>query len=258
MKPDWTPLDTELQAWSAAGLELPLWWRDDDAVAPSSHLDNLAELSRRVGLPVHLAVIPQDAGPDLAALVAETPEMIPVVHGWAHCNHAPPGEKKSEFRLHRPLDAISADARRGLHKLRSLFGARLRPMFVPPWNRIAPEVSMTLPDMGFCVLSTATPRNRRFVTPGLTAVNTHLDPIDWRGGRGLVDPEMLISQVATLLRDRREGRSDADEPFGVLTHHLVHDQQIWDFTEILLTKLLTGPVRVWTAPRASNDQGRPR
>lgn len=84
--------------------------------------------------------------------------------------------------------------------------------------------------------------------PGLSQINTHLDPIDWRGSRGLADPDMLISQTVALLRDRREGRADADEPFGVLTHHLVHDQRIWDFTEHLLSQLLDGPVRIWTAP----------
>jgi hypothetical protein len=39
MTPDWTALDAELAAWDQAGLTLPLWWRDDDAVKPTPALD---------------------------------------------------------------------------------------------------------------------------------------------------------------------------------------------------------------------------
>ena len=60
--------------------------------------------------------------------------------------------------------------------------------------------------------------------------------------------DALIAQTAGLLRDRREGRSDNTEPFGILTHHLVHDQDIWAFTEALLRKLLSGPATAWAAP----------
>lgn len=248
MTPDWTPLRTELQAWRDTGQTIPIWWRDDDAVAPTAELDRLSDLACRLGVPVHLAVIPRYADRKLAARVGETPDLIPVVHGWAHQNHAPAGEKKSEFRLHRPLDFILEDAHRGFVRLHELFGDRLCPMFVPPWNRIAKETISALPNYGFRILSTATPRTRPMAAPGLSQINTHLDPIDWRGSRGLADPDMLISQTVALLRDRREGRADADEPFGVLTHHLVHDQRIWDFTEHLLSQLLDGPVRIWTAP----------
>ena len=61
MTPDWTPLETELARWSAQGRTLPLWWRDDDAVAETPALRKLTELSERLGLPVHLAVIPAAA-----------------------------------------------------------------------------------------------------------------------------------------------------------------------------------------------------
>lgn len=247
MNPDWSPLQAELQAWRDARLSFPLWWRDDDAVAPTRQLDRLADLAHEVGVPVHLAIIPQDAGSDLAIQVAADPGLIPVVHGWAHRNHALEGEKKSEFRLHRPLEAILADASQGHERLQELFGDRLCPMFVPPWNRIAPEVTAGLSQIGYRILSTATPRKNRLAAPGLTQVNTHLDPIDWHGTRGLVDPDRLIAETTALLRDRREGRADPAEPFGVLTHHLVHDRRIWDFTEELLRQLMAGPARVWTA-----------
>ncbi|MTI02548.1 polysaccharide deacetylase family protein [Roseibium sp. RKSG952] len=249
MTPDWRPLHAELEEWQARGLTLPLWWRDDDAVTPTPQLNVLTDLSNRLDLPVHLAVIPRDADQALSEYMAREPALIPVVHGWAHQNHAPKEEKKAEFRLHRSLDDITADAKAGLTRLRELFGETLRPMFVPPWNRIDSEVAAELPGMGYRVLSTATPRKAANAAPGLEQINTHLDPIDWRGTRGLAATDMLIAKTVQLLKDRREGSADNTEPFGVLTHHLVHDQDIWTFTEDLLRRLLDGPATVWTMPR---------
>ncbi|MES0825849.1 polysaccharide deacetylase family protein [Ruegeria sp. SCP11] len=248
MTVDWRPLDTELTAWKAEELTLPVWWRDDDAVSATPQLKTLSKLSVALGLPVHLAIIPRDADATLVEHVTAHKTLIPVVHGWAHHNHAPPDEKKSEFRLHRPQKEILSDAQSGLERLKSLFGDRLCPMFVPPWNRIAPDVVRELPGLGYCILSTATPRATSCPVPGLEQINTHLDPIDWRGTRGLISKNTLIIQTAGLLRDRREGRADNAEPFGVLTHHLVHDQDIWTFTEELLRRLLDGPGHAWAAP----------
>jgi hypothetical protein len=248
MNPDWRPLDVELNHWRAESLPLPVWWRDDDAIAPTPQLDRLSELADKLGLPVHLAVIPRDATLALAEYVAARASLVPVVHGWAHTNHAPRGEKKAEFRLDRPLDVMVTDAQAGMARLRSVFGDNMRQMFVPPWNRIAPEMAKQLPKLGYRILSTTTPRKSRLVAPGLEQINTHLDPIDWRGSRGLISADALIAQTAGLLRDRREGRSDNTEPFGILTHHLVHDQDIWTFTEALLRKLLSGPATAWVAP----------
>ncbi len=253
---DWRPLETELDIWQTQGLTLPLWWRDDDAVSVTPQLETLSELSRSLGLPVHLAIIPRDADTGLVEYIGDHAMLIPIVHGWAHKNHAPPEEKKSEFRLHRPMPGIVADARAGFERLHTLFGDRLCPIFVPPWNRVALEVVRELPSLGYRVVSTATPRKARLPAPGLEQMNTHLDPIDWRGTRGLVAPDMLIAQTTDLLRDRRQVRADNTEPFGVLTHHLVHDPDIWTFTEGLLRRLLDGPGFTWALP-ANTSTGDP-
>jgi len=249
MSPDWSPLDTELAIWQRSGLTLPLWWRDDDAIAPTNALGRLTQLSRSLNLPVHLAVIPHDATPALAQFVGAEELLVPVVHGWAHQNHAPVGEKKSEFRLHRPITAIQNDAKSGLVALTELFGKQLCPMFVPPWNRIAPEVVLGWPTLGFHILSTVKPRKAAWAAPGLAQVNTHLDPIDWRGTRRLLPADILIQRTLTLLRDRREGRADNSEPFGILTHHLDHDEEIWSFIQALLSRLLEGSGKAWAAPQ---------
>ena len=67
-----------------------------------------------------------------------------------------------------------------------VFGQAASPVFVPPWNRIAPALLPRLRALGFRGLSTFRRSPRRAQpAPGLAQINTHLDPIDWRGGRGL-------------------------------------------------------------------------
>jgi hypothetical protein len=245
MTPDWTALDLELSRWQDIGLALPLWWRDDDAIAPTAALDQLSALAQKLALPVHLAVIPSTAQPQLAACVSAHPELIPVVHGWAHINLAAAGEKKCEFPTHRPVEAALGDIEAGLARLQDLFGDRLEPIFVPPWNRITADLLPWMAGAGFAALSTFTPRTKAKAAPGLAQINTHLDPIDWKGSRSLVAPDQLITQVSRQLQARRLGTADNSEPYGILTHHLVHDTAIWEFTAALIARLMQGPAEVW-------------
>ncbi len=243
MKPDWRPLNDELIEWQRAGLRLPIWWRDDDAIQLTPQLARLQHLSEQLGLPVHLAIIPADARPELALSLPNC--FVPVVHGWAHRSYALAGQKKSEFGDSRTLDQLAADAQRGYQRLDALFGDRLCPMFVPPWNRIATPLLPALAQMGFRALSTFTPRKAPAAATGLWQINTHLDPINWRGDRGLVPPQELIEQISQQLRMRRIGAADNREPYGILTHHLDHNDAIWDFSKNLIARLLDGPGDVW-------------
>ena len=245
MAADWSPLTRELAQWRAEGRDLPVWWRDDDARMATPALDRLVTLSARLDLPLHLAVVPEDAGPSLRD-VARLPHVIPLVHGWAHRNHAPAGEKKSEF----PQDRAEAygEAVAARDRLAALFGDDLLPVFVPPWNRIGDDLVPRLAGLGYAGLSTFTPRRDRLAAPGLVRINTHLDPIDWRGGGGLLAEDALTALLVGLLQDRRHGRTDATEPLGLLTHHLVHDAAIWSFVERVSGRLLDGgarPVNLW-------------
>lgn len=232
-------LHEELTIWQAEQRALPLWWRDDDAVAVTPELEAMAARATRAGLKVHLAVIPRDATEALATRVAEDTTFVPMVHGWAHISHAPEGAKNSEFGT--PRAGATADAERGLARLSELFGPQLLPIFVPPWNRIDPSVITTLPGLGYRGLSTFQPREAREAVPGLIQINTHIDPVDWRGTRSLTDPDTLTAWLTAHLQDRRSGRADATEPLGLLTHHLMQDRATWDFCERLLEMLLAGP-----------------
>lgn len=243
MQIDWSPVTNELALWQTAGLTLPLWWRDDDAIAAPPELEQLIALSEAVNVPVHLAVIPKMAEAGLAARVADTECLIPVVHGWAHQNHAPKTDKKAEFGAGR--GDVADEIQEGVARMQSLFGQRLKPMFVPPWNRIAPQHYSALVRAGFSSLSTFTPRKAPEAALGLQQINTHVDPIAWHKGKGLMAPDQLVAQLAQLLSDRRTGLVDNTEPLGLLTHHLVHTPEVWEFTRQVLLTLQTGPVTIY-------------
>jgi hypothetical protein len=238
MTVDWTILRAELRAWRARKLELPVWWRDDDTIEPTRNLDRLRRLSEKLALPVHLAVIPAHAKDTLVPYMSECAGLIPLVHGWAHANHATEGEKKSEFGRHRSAGTLEIS--HAIERFRVLFGPALPPVFVPPWNRLSDLHLSDLVSAGFRCLSTYGPRQRPDAVDGLPQINTHIDPIDWRGTRGLIAPDILIARVTELLHDRRMGRADNAEPLGYLTHHLVHTEDLWDFSHALLAELLDG------------------
>lgn len=233
---DWTGLQNELRIWQAEGLSLPLWWRDDDAVSMTAALDRMTARATQLNMPVHIAVIPKHADQTLTDAVADAQNLVPLVHGWAHENHATSGRKKSEFG--EPRQGQIKDARAALGQMRNLFSTALAEVFVPPWNRIDPALVPQLSALGYRALSTFTPRATRTPSDGLVQINTHIDPIDWRGGGGLRSPKDQLSNLTEHLRDRREGRADAAEPLGMLTHHLVQDDATWAFTHECLSRLL--------------------
>ena len=225
----WRALEEELDAWAAAGREATLWWRDDDAAEAAPALVRLLELAAGRAVPLCLAIIPQRATPEAVALAAEYPDIAVAVHGFAHANRAREGRPKAEFAEGRPVAAMLGELGRARAHLAELAGGRVRAVLVPPWNRIAPALVPRLSRVGFTGLSTYLARPAAMAAPGLGQVNTHVDIVDWRGGRGFVGTEAALKLVLDHLADRRLGRADADEPTGLLGHHLVHDDEAWDF-----------------------------
>lgn len=251
MQIDWQPLRDELALWRRENRSVPFWWRDDDAIEPTGALERLGLAAVTATLPVHIAVIPAAATQALADHVAERAHLIPLVHGWAHANHAPDTAKKAEFGS--PRAAAASELTRGKERLSKLFADRLVPVFVPPWNRMDDRYLPLLAAAGFCAVSTFGRSRKAQILP---FINTHLDPVDWRGTRGLHDPDRLISQAVTELQARRTDRILADEPFGLLTHHLIHDDQIWDFCTGFVTEMLGGaatPMQLDTHLETTNE-----
>jgi hypothetical protein len=239
---DWTPLASALQRARDAGWEPRFWWRDDDAAAETPALRRLLDLAERYRVPLALAVVPRRAQASLAAALAETPAAVALVHGLSHRNHAQPGEKKAEFGPQRPLSILTQEAEAGLEILRETLGREALPVFVPPWNRIAPDLVSALPGLGYAGLSRSRDRAPAAVG-GLVEINTHLDPIDWHGSRSLCPPDTLIAAVAAAVDRRLAGLADRDEPIGLLTHHLAHDEPVWAFCNALLETLAANAAR---------------
>lgn len=241
---DWVPLRRALADLRHEGVPLPIWWRDDDAVAQTPALERLSAVAERLSFPVHLAIIPKRAGADLTRYLANTDAMIPVTHGWTHDNHAPSDRKKSEFGLPRVDGA--AEINQAMTRMTRLFGKRFLPLFVPPWNRLDPCHYPALQSAGFAAVSLFGPRPEVRTDNGLIRINTHIDPIDWRGSRDLTDPNHLVAIAVRNLEARRTGSADASEPLGYLTHHLVHSENLWEFSGQILTELLEGGAFVQT------------
>jgi hypothetical protein len=218
---DWTDLAAELDRWTAAGRPASFWWRDDDATAWTPALERL--LTRAGGLPVALAVIPAEAEPLLAERLGDFPAVRVLQHGWRHRNHAPAGEKKAELGGHRPAAARLRELGEGQARLSALFAGRALPVLVPPWNRIAEDLVPRVTEVGIRGLSTVLPRANAQAAPGLAAANVHIDLVDWPSGHGFIGERPALGGILGHLAARRTGRADADEPTGLLTHHLVQD-----------------------------------
>ncbi len=237
------PVMRELDRWQAAGKTARFWLRDDDAVEPTPALGQLLAVTAAHGVPVTLAVIPEPAGPELAERLAAAPQAEIAVHGFAHANHAPPGQKKQELGAHRPQEVVLAQLRAGFGKLRALHGDRFVPLLVPPWNRIDPALIPHLGSLGFAALSVFGPEKPQ----GMPLVNTHVDLIDWHGTRGGRDGAALVREIMARLQAMRES---GEGVMGFLTHHLVHDAAAWDFLEALLGVTAAHPACRWAGVKA--------
>lgn len=240
-------LRSRLDTLAEMGRTVTFWWRDDDAVAAGEQLDRLIGSAERHGVPLGLAVIPKDATDALAARVGRSGLVEILQHGWRHKNHQPKGSKAAELGDARELGIVLAELRHGFTRLTALFGDRFRPVLVPPWNRIAREVAGERAAIGLVGLSTfgeTDGEDRR--------VNCHLDPISWKTTRGFVGWPRAAHLIAEELDRRLAG---SDEPFGLLTHHLVHDDALWQFVETFLGVAARHPVAVW--PRVDRLFGLP-
>lgn len=219
---------------AANGSPAQLWLRDDDAVSPTPALDHLLRLAEAAKVPVTLAVIPAHSGAELASRLATAQAVSVAVHGWSHSNHAPESEKKQELGPHRPVADVLGELARGFNHLSALHGDQFTPVLVPPWNRIAPQVVAGLPALGFKALSVFGPE----ATAPLPLFNTHVDVIDWHGTRAGRADDVLMQEIAqAMLR--------GDAPIGLLTHHLVHDAQVWGFLERLFALTADHPGCRW-------------
>jgi len=250
----WDHLDAELTAWTEAGRTVALWWRDDDAVAVTAPLDRLARLSAEHGAPVTLAVIPARAEPALAPWVTARPSLCVAQHGLTHTNHAIAGEGgdsgASEFPSSRPLAVRAADLAEGRRRMTGLFGTDVPvPMMVAPYNKVGSDLPGVLPSAGLSALSVHGPRAAWTGAP-VAVVNTHVDLLRWKPDAQFIGTDKAIRRLVDAMASRRLRRNtetgadqDPTEPIGLLTHHLVHEDDLWAFLADLLPRLRHPAVR---------------
>ena len=244
----WQNLADELRCWQDQGQSPRFWWRDDDAVAYSAALEKLLSITTDAAVPLMLAVIPAHHDPAWVADMAGTARVRLAVHGFDHGNRAGAGQKKSEFPAMRTPDDVAASFAAARAIGRNGFSAG--DIFVPPWNRLPSLWRPALVAAGFCGLSGFTPREAAMVD-GLICCNTHVDVMDWRS-RCFAGDDAVLAALCQHLSRRRQGLVDADEPTGLLTHHLVHDAAVWDFLVRLIGFLAERLGDCWVDPFADD------
>lgn len=206
-----------------AGVLLDFWWRDDDATEPTAALDELIAAATGSGAPLLLAVIPEPAIPSLFSRIADIDEITISQHGFAHVNHETRPAKAAELGNARAEEAVLSELSTGKLKLQHYGGDQFAPILTPPWNRISPEIAERRFEIGLPGLSTfgSAPDDPH-------QVNTHLDVIAWRGDRGFIGWGKTMRIVEEEIETRRNGNG---QPFGLLTHHLVHDDGVRTFLD---------------------------
>jgi hypothetical protein len=258
---DWGDLECELDGWGRAGQSATFWWRDDDAVTSTPGLQRLLDLAVAASgrpVPLAIAVIPARADSALAQALHAADHAAALQHGYAHANHAAAGGKKAEFAAERDSSLALEELRCGAQRMRALFGERALPVLVPPWNRIDPALTGRLAELGIRGLSTYGPRAAKTKTGGIILVNTHVDIVNWHEGRRFLGIEGCLRLAIGHLAARREGRVDPSEPTGLLSHHLVHDEDAWSFLSAFLQRASRHRAVRWMDARqlfsCSNDE----
>src|SRR5918995_6637585 len=140
----WSELHAALNERNQAGRPVEFWWRDDDASVPSPALERAVGLSKQYGVPLALAVIPQDATPQLFQSLHERVTVLQ--HGTDHRNRAAAGEKKTEYPGTEPAESALARIAHGTRKLKPV--PSFIPVLAPPWNRMRNDLLDKLPGIG--------------------------------------------------------------------------------------------------------------
>ena len=217
----------ELARWKASGHAPVVWWRDDDARRPTPALDRLLTLSSRFEAPITVAAVPDGDIQALAQACRAVDGVELAIHGFRHENRAASGRPSGEVNDLERLADVVLELGTALDVFRRA-GARAS-LFVPPWNNAHPTLKAALALHGLELSCYGEFRSE----DASARLDTHLDVMRWK-------PEPRFRGAARfLLRARRqlvERRLKMlwDEPLGLLTHHLDHDDDAWRFLEAFL------------------------
>jgi hypothetical protein len=228
----WDELQAALDDAAGRGEAIRLWWRDDDAGRDHPALARLLDLAECHDAPLALAVVPMWLDANTQARIAASPNATVLQHGFAHADHGRPEGRSIELGG-RDVETILRELEHGRAMLADAFGCAFLAVLVPPWNRLDAGLIERLTGCGFVGLSTFGRRAGAEAAPGLAQINTHLDPVDWRGTRLFVGETAALARLIAVL--------DAEEPVGILSHHLAMDEAGWAFLDRLLRMLAEHP-----------------
>ena len=217
----------ELARWKARGRTPVFWWRDDDARRVTPALDRLLALSSRFDAPITIAAVPDGDIPPLAKACWSIRGVELAVHGFRHENRAPPGWPSGEVNdLDRLADVVS-DLGTAIDVFRRA-GVTPR-LFVPPWNNAHPTLKRALGLQGLGLSCYGEMRGE--AEPD--RLDAHLDVMRWKPEPRFRGAVRFLLRTRRLLAQRRR-MAAWDEPLGLLTHHLDHDEDAWRFLEAFL------------------------
>ena len=239
-----TGLKAVLAALDSAPGPVQFILRDDDAGWDDARLFALLDCTERAGVPIDLAVIPQATGTALGALLRARVDAAPFhiglhQHGWSHQNHETCA-RKCEFGAARERAAQSLDLTLGRDRLHALFGARLDPIFTPPWNRCSPATPALLAELGYAALS----RDRG--APAQHALPELAVDVDWcklRAGAGDGAP------IAFELARRIGVGASVGARVGLMLHHAQMDRADLDLLGAWLPQWARHPHARWIPMR---------
>lgn len=214
--------EVELAHWRALGARPSIWWRDDDARAWTPALDRLIRVAD--GRPLAIAIIPDGDLGGLQRGLGPLRNILVSQHGSDHVNRRRPEEPVGEHAADASAASIAA---RVVSARRAMEAHGLAPAFyTPPWNRIDGALPPALAASGFDQLSGW--GDFATIEGGRLRLDAHIDLLRWRPRARFRGAGPLFGALRRELKDRRAaGR--LDEPIGLLTHHLDHDEPAWRF-----------------------------
>jgi hypothetical protein len=243
------------------GRLLEFWWRDDDLADGDDRLPAFIEVSRQLGIAPLVAVVP-GLRTAAAVLAADMPAGWSFAqHGWKHLNHDPAGQGNSEFGELRPPADVHADLVRGREIMMDQFADRYLDVFVPPWYRFADNHETLINTVGYRGFSGGGLRVRANLAPDVIQAGSHVDLLEWSpdGSAVLCPPDKLKRRLNQPLRQRGVTGS-RNVRVGVLSHHRVTPDAIWDYFSRFVEKSRTYDIVRWIDPRdvfpAPPDGGR--
>jgi len=147
-----------------------------------------------------------------------------------------PGGPSGELTSGRDVAQVVHELSAGHSKLAAMFPERFMPVMVPPHNHLAQRLVESVTDAKFSFVSI----DGDFAGFAIPSRNVHVDVIDWQRNHAATLAQVVRSAIAAL-RLRRYGLVKVDTPIGLMTHHLVHDDEIWSLTTSFLSFLKQHP-----------------